>query len=99
MTRHAVGDMSMPIHWRSSFCAATSAVPQPQKASSTMSFSLLLALMMRSSSGQRLLRRIAKTLFACELTGWMSSQTSADGHALAFVEVALLAWASPVWAE
>ena len=48
MTRQAVGEMSMPIHWRPRFWAATSAVPQPQKASSTMSFSLLLALMMRS---------------------------------------------------
>ena len=38
MTRQAVGEMSMPIHWRLRFCAATSAVPQPQKASSTMSF-------------------------------------------------------------
>ena len=30
MTRQAVGEISMPIHWRFNFCAATSAVPQPQ---------------------------------------------------------------------
>ena len=45
----AVGEMSMPIHWRPRFWAATRAVPQPQKASRTMSLGLLLALMMRSS--------------------------------------------------
>jgi len=50
ITRQEVGEISMPIHWRFSFCAATSAVPHPQNASSTMSFSLLLALMMRSKS-------------------------------------------------
>ena len=41
--------MSMPIQRRLSFCAAAMAVPQPQKGSSTMSPSLLLAWMMRSS--------------------------------------------------
>ena len=61
MTRQAVGEMSMPIHCRPKFSAATSAVPQPQKASSTMSFGLLLALMIRSSKGQRLLGWIAET--------------------------------------
>jgi hypothetical protein len=30
MTRQAVGEISIPIHWRFKFCAATSAVPQPQ---------------------------------------------------------------------
>ena len=48
MTRQAVGEMSMPIHCRERFSAATSAVPHPQKASRTMSFGLLLALMIRS---------------------------------------------------
>jgi hypothetical protein len=50
MTRQAVGEMSMPIHCRFNFCAATSAVPQPQNPSSTMSFSLLLIWRMRSNS-------------------------------------------------
>jgi hypothetical protein len=50
ITRQAVGEMSIPIHCRPSFCAATSAVPQPQKGSSTMSLGLLLAWMMRSKS-------------------------------------------------
>ena len=49
MTRQAVGDTSMPIHWRLRFCAATNAVPHPQKASRTISFSLLLAVMILSS--------------------------------------------------
>ena len=40
--------MSMPIQRRFSFCAACTAVPQPQKGSSTTSPSLLDALMMRS---------------------------------------------------
>jgi len=43
--------MSMPIHFRggSSFCAATSAVPQPQKGSSTMSPGLEDAEIIRSN--------------------------------------------------
>jgi|GEM_PF-3926363 len=42
--------MSMPTQRRPSFCAATVAVPQPQKGSRTTSPSLDEALMMRSSS-------------------------------------------------
>jgi hypothetical protein len=38
MTQQAVGEISMPIHCRLRFCAATSAVPQPQKASRPMLF-------------------------------------------------------------
>ena len=49
----------MPIQRRSSFWAATSAVPQPQKASRTTSSGSLLALMIRSRSGERFLGRIA----------------------------------------
>ena len=37
VTRQAVGEMSIPIHWRPTFWSATRAVPQPQKASRTMS--------------------------------------------------------------
>src|SRR5208337_4510007 len=50
MTRQAVGEISIPIHCRPKFCAATTAVPQPQKASRTMSFSLLLRRIILSSS-------------------------------------------------
>ncbi len=42
--------MSMPIHWRPSFWAATVAVPQPQNGSSTMSPGLDDAEMIRSSN-------------------------------------------------
>ena len=45
----ASGVMSMPIHCRPNFCAAWTAVPQPQNGSRTTSPGLLLALMMRSN--------------------------------------------------
>ena len=54
----------MPTHLRPSLSAATQAVAQPQKGSSTMSPSLLLALMMRSKEGQGLLRRVADSFLA-----------------------------------
>ena len=42
----------MPIHWRPKRSALTQAVAQPQNGSSTMSPSLLLALMIRSSNAR-----------------------------------------------
>ena len=50
ITLQAVGEMSIPIHWRFNLCAETSAVPQPQNASSTTSFSFVLVTMIRSRS-------------------------------------------------
>ena len=50
ITRQAVGEMSIPTHWRPRFSAATKAVPQPQKASRTTSPSFVLERMSRSSS-------------------------------------------------
>jgi len=38
-----MGVTSIPIHFRPNFCAATMAVPQPQKTSITTSPGLLLA--------------------------------------------------------
>ena len=48
----------MPTHLRPSLSAATQAVAQPQKGSRTMSPSLLLALMMRSSRARAILSRL-----------------------------------------
>ena len=74
------------------FSAATSAVPQPQKASSTMSFGLLLSFDDAFEKGERLLRWVAEALCcACELMGRMSSHTCSSGTPLHFVEVALAA--------
>ncbi len=48
ITVQAVGETSMPMYLRPSFCATAIAVPQPQKGSRTMSPGLLDALIMRS---------------------------------------------------
>ena len=56
--------MSMPIHWRFSFCATATAVPQPQNGSSTTSPSLRTRLDDPLQKSFGLLRGIAETLGA-----------------------------------
>lgn len=82
MTRQAVGDMSIPIQCRPAFCAATSAVPQPQKVSSTSAsgseeISMILS---RSFSGYWVGNPIRSPAALC--TGPMSSQTEPRGTPL-----------------
>jgi len=68
--------MSIPIQRRFSFCAACTAVPQPQKGSSTTSPSLLDALMMRSKSGIGFCVGYPSRSVALAFTGEISVQTS-----------------------
>ena len=89
MTRQAVGEISMPIHWRLSFSAATSAVPQPQKASSTMSFSLLLARDDAIQKGERFLRRITKPFLRLRIDRRNIVPHRVDGPPFLFVKIAL----------
>ena len=96
MTRQAVGEMSMPIHWRPRFCAATSAVPQPQKASSTMSFGLLLSFDDAFQERKRLLRRITEALVSlCIERADVDPTQFCSGTPLHLVEITLVSGELP----
>ena len=67
MTAQEVGEISMPIHCRFKFCDASNAVPQPQNASSTMSFSFATRFDNSFKQGKRLLRWITETFCGLRL--------------------------------